>query len=282
MIPVVAFRSMEEGDIPFALEAATREGWHSSAASFRVHLRHDPGGCFIATLGDGPVGLVTTTRFPRTGWIGNLIVDPDQRRQGLGTRLMEHALGHLAAGGCDTVRLEADPLGVGIYRRLGFADEFDSPRFRREAGGDRPAVDPVPLEMTDLPALRSFDAPWFGEDRGELLRLFLSEVRAAYRVPRRGDLAGYLMAQPSLQGLRLGPWVAREPQAAADLLHMVLADLPDEALVVALPGPNHAGCDLLRECGFVSTPSSLRMRRGPPVAMGQPEAIFGLASGACG
>jgi ribosomal protein S18 acetylase RimI-like enzyme len=279
---MVVFRPMEERDIPFALESATREGWHSSAASFRVHLMHDSDGCFIASYGERPVALMTSTCFPRTGWVGNLIVDPEMRRQGLGTRFMKYALGHLAARGCATVRLEADPLGEGIYRRLGFVNEFESPRFRREAGGDRPDVDPVPLLEADIPELRSFDAPYFGEDRGELLRFFLPEVRATYRVPRRGGLAGYLMAQPSLQGLRLGPWVAREPQAAAELLHMVLADFPDEDLVVALPGPNRAGCALLQESGFAATPSSLRMRRGEPIAAGQPATIYGLASGACG
>jgi len=269
-------------DIPFALEQIQREGWSSSAEVMSLHLRHDPEGCFVAEVMGARVGMVTTTAFRKSGWVGNLIVTPRARAMGVGTRLMEHAVRHLASRGHSTLRLEADPMGVNIYCRIGFVDELPSPRFALEEPPAATRSMAVLLDPGDLAAVASFDAPRFGDARGELLRGFLSLSTVALRVPARGRLAGYLMVQPFPGGTRLGPWVADSDGAAAELLRGAAAHLGRPLTVVALPGVNRAGIALLTACGFIPTPSSLRMVRGPRVAGGRAECVYGLASGAVG
>lgn len=151
-------RALAPGDFGFCLAQSEREGWDTTVATLAMHRAHDPDGCFIGEVEGQPAGMVTTTRYHLTGWIGNLLVPPKRRGLGIGTLLMKRAIAHLERDGAATIRLEADPMGINIYRRLGFVDEFESPRFRRE-----PRFAPEPaacaeMSEAELAELEAFDA----------------------------------------------------------------------------------------------------------------------------
>ena len=84
----VVVRPFRPDDIGFTSAQTAQVGWDTTAELFSVCLAHDPDGCFIAEADGRSVGLVTTTRYQRQAWIGNLIVVPECRRRGLGQRLM--------------------------------------------------------------------------------------------------------------------------------------------------------------------------------------------------
>jgi ribosomal protein S18 acetylase RimI-like enzyme len=109
-------RRFEPDDLDFADSQKSREGWAASRDQFELYLEHDPDGCFVAMAGDQPVGMLMTTCFGPSGWIGNLIVEPDHRGRGIGRALMEHGLDRLRGRGATTVRLEGDPPGIPLYR----------------------------------------------------------------------------------------------------------------------------------------------------------------------
>ena len=69
---------------------------------------------------------------------------------------------------------------------------------------------------------------------------------------------------------------------AERLLAAALSFVRGGAAVVAMPGPNADGQELVRSCGFEATPVSLRMVRGPALAQGVPQQVYGLANGAVG
>jgi ribosomal protein S18 acetylase RimI-like enzyme len=279
-------RPFNRKDIAFALAQTEREGWDPTTEYFETGLAHDPAGAFIAEMDGGRVGLVTTTAYRATGWIGNLIVPPEQRSRGIGRRLMAHALAHLADCGATAVRLEADPPGIKLYRSLGFADEFESPRFRlegpRAATASAGEADVVRITPDDLPAVAAFDAEFFGEARARLLGLLLAQARGSHLLRTGGQVRGYALAVPSRFGLRIGPWVAEDAAAAGPLLRSMLAEWPDATVILALPGVNRSALALLDSFGFHRRPSSFRMVRGPSVAFGRPEHIYAIANGAMG
>jgi GNAT superfamily N-acetyltransferase len=275
-------RLLNKEDIPFALAQTEREGWDTTAESFEMHLVLDPEGCFLALVDDEPAGMVAATRFHDTGWIGDLIVEPAHRGRGVGTLLMERALGFLEAAGRTTQRLEADPAGISIYKKLGFVHEYESPRFRLdESPGPTRAVSSVGSGLEPGEAA-AFDRPIFGDDRTELLGEIVKRARAVYRYPSSGSLSGYLVVQPSRAGARVGPWLAKDPEIAEKLLRWALAEIRGEPIVVAAPGVNREGQELLERFGFARTPSSFRMVRGPKLAGGKPECVYGIAGGAVG
>ena len=74
-----------------------------------------------------PVGYVSLRfdREARVGWIPNLVVDASQRNQGLGRRLLEHALARFRQEGMAIARietLEQNPIGRHLYPSVGFRE----------------------------------------------------------------------------------------------------------------------------------------------------------------
>lgn len=277
----VSIRTFHKADIEFALAQTTREGWDPTGEFFQLCLAHDPHGGFIAEADDRRVGMVTTTRHGCTGWIGNLIVVPERRRRGIGRRLVAHAMEHLASQSIATIRLEADPPGIRLYRRLGFTDEFESLRFRLDTRTQAFDQRTERFTRADLPAIAAFDHEHFGDDRGRLLKLLLAQAKAAYALRDHRQIRGYAFVVASRLGTRIGPWVARDAEAAETLLQSILTDWPDTAIALGTPSPNHAAVALLESHGFARVPSSYRMVYGRQSA-GHPEKIFAIGNGAMG
>lgn len=279
---VCRIRPFGREDIPFAVTQTEREGWDSTPASFEVCLRHEPKGCFIAEVEGLPAGMVTTTRYERTAWIGHLIVTPERRMRGVGRALMEHAMGHLADQGVATIRLEADPPGMHLYRQLGFVEEFESLRFRLSQAGrcERGPVEPI--EAGDLDRIAAFDRDHFGDDRGRLLRLLSGQADTALQCREAGRLKGYLLAFPGRGVTRLGPWVAVGRDVADMLLRSVIAELPARDFGVGVPAVNRDAQQLLRAHGFEQLKPSFRMVYGEPAGADRPQCLYGIANGAMG
>jgi ribosomal protein S18 acetylase RimI-like enzyme len=88
-------------------------------------------GAQVAVAQDGDsgavVGYVTMQCDPETriGWIHNLAVAADIRGQGLGRRLIEHALAHFRTAGMTVAKietLEQNKIGRHLYPSLGFVE----------------------------------------------------------------------------------------------------------------------------------------------------------------
>jgi GNAT superfamily N-acetyltransferase len=278
----LSIRLFESHDIDFAVAQTSREGWDATCELFETLLAHDPHGCFIAEQENQRTGMITTTMYRRSAWIGNLITLPQHRRQGVGRRLMTHAMKHLSRQGVHTIRLEADPPGVGLYRRLGFTEEFESLRFTCR----RPVIAGGPsarrLHQNDLAEIAAFDAEIFGDDRREMLEMLLEQSRAAYWTSSRSAVCAYAMALPSAAGIRIGPWVASDREAAEEVFKAVLRDVPGETVTSGVPCVNTEATNLLTSLGFDRSPSCLRMSRGERDGYGAPHRVFGVGSGATG
>jgi ribosomal protein S18 acetylase RimI-like enzyme len=278
-------RPFERGDVDFALRQKTREGWAVSRERFEVFLEHDPDGCFVAVDCDQPVGMVTTVCFGQSGWIGNLIVEPRCRSRGIGRALMEHGLDHLRARGTTTVRLEGDPPGIPLYRKLGFVNEFESCRFTLRASsvistlGDALVETMIPGDLDEVAAL---DAEAFGADRRRYLELLLSCAEIAVVRRRNGRIAAWLLASPTDLGLRAGPCVAVGQDEARCLIAAAVSAAAGRPVLIGVPAPNTEALDLFAEIGFEQGASSLRMRFGPAIAVGDAARVFAISSGAAG
>ena len=275
-------RPFTPGDIEFALIQTVREGWGATQALFETCLAHDPEGCFIAEENGRRVGMITTTRYSHTGWVGNLIVVPERRRQGLGYRLMSHGMARLTDRGVRTIWLEADPMGIRLYRRVGFVDQFESRRFRREPPHEAKPSSADRLGAPDLPTIAEYDTAAFGDDRARLLALLFGKATAAYWIRDGRRPRGYAFVLPTASGVSIGPWVAADREVADNLLRRILVEFTHHSLVMGVPDVNRAAAGLFESHGFRQTAPSLRMIRGVPAEAGDPNRIFGLANGAMG
>lgn len=280
-MPCMHIRPFTPSDVPWALERIGAEMWTASRPSLEAILAADPDGCFIAEIDDAPAAMITSTTYGASAWVGHLIVLPELRRGGLGAGLMKHAIDQLHSRGVRTIRLEADPPGVSIYRSLGFTDEFESLRFHL-TDPPCPSSTEEPILELDLEAASAFDAPRFGDDRSRLLGLLHERAACAYMVRKNDRINGYVMALPTETGLFVGPLVARNTRAAWDLLAATLVSEDLGTLTIGIPAPNTRAHSIVRDLGFEPGPSCLRMVLGEPVASGDPSSIFAIANGATG
>jgi ribosomal protein S18 acetylase RimI-like enzyme len=81
---------------------------------------------FVALVHDVVVGTVMAGYDGHRGWLYSVAVDPAQRRQGLGARLVRHAEQALTARGCLKINLQivsSNDSVKGFYASLGYAVE---------------------------------------------------------------------------------------------------------------------------------------------------------------
>ena len=97
------------------------------ARHIEVDASRDPNGVFVAEEEGRIVGYITTWTDTEAGlgFIPNLAVDEEQRGQGLGRRLIEHALDHFRHQGVRHVRIETlahNSIGQHLYPSCGFRE----------------------------------------------------------------------------------------------------------------------------------------------------------------
>ena len=121
----MTIRPMTAADIPAGMRLRELAGWNQTEQDWQRFLKMAPSGCFVACV-DGRVrGTVTTLDFEkRLGWVSMVLVDPEYRRQGMGTRLLEAGLSALENLGVETIKLDATSMGRTVYLQRGFVDEY--------------------------------------------------------------------------------------------------------------------------------------------------------------
>lgn len=108
-------------------EVAGKDWKQRKARDVTTDCEVQPEGVFVAEVDGEVVGYVTTRldRFTGIGRIPNLAVDDAQRGQGLGTRLIEHAIQWMREQGMSMAKIETlaqNERGQGLYPRFGFRE----------------------------------------------------------------------------------------------------------------------------------------------------------------
>ena len=151
-----------------------------------------------------------------------VLVTGEQRRRGLGTRLLKRCIAHSTTAGCVPV-LDATPDGRPLYRALGFEEAWGFHRLvatARRSRARRPApaggTTIRPIADADWPALCAYDAAAFGADRGALLQRLRGRLPAAEMVAERGDrIAGFMLGRNGRSAAQIGPLVAEDDDDCA-------------------------------------------------------------------
>jgi GNAT superfamily N-acetyltransferase len=292
--------------VAYPIEAATerdlaalgaeriKQGWHPSLPLLRALMKWEGGKIFVLREGaldpasatpQAPIATTSALAAGPVGVVGNVIVREDFRGRGLSHVVMDAAVAWMRERGVRWVLLDATRQGRPLYTKMGFVGvdtsyyawaplaEVRRAELRRLAGGVR-AECAAPKELARVAWL---DAHAFGGDRMGLLARELEEPGAGlYRASdAQGEVTGYLIAraiEAPRQGLRVGPWVARDQATAAALLDCALGeDEPWRAavpldgeegwrLTVNLPGSNGDALALLRAIGVHVEEDDLIMR----------------------
>lgn len=275
-------RTMAEQDIAAGLRLNTLAGWNQSAADWLHFIRASPCGCFVAEADGHVVGTVATIAYEnRFAWIGMVLVDPDYRRQGVGTRLLQKAIEYLDRANVACMKLDATSQGQPLYEKLGFVCEYEIERWilRRPSPAAVVHARTARAALTDggLVSILTADREVFGADRGFLLRSLFHEWPEAALAVRAKDIPlGYSLGRRGLFADHLGPWMAQNREVADKLLQDFLAVSARETLIVDCLKANPYAAELLRATGFVFSRPLTRMVRGPNTFPGNPSLLCAI------
>jgi len=273
-------RAMERGDIGEVRALTESEDWGFDESDFTRILDIFPGGSFVAEEGGEIIGVVTTSSYASTGWIGTVIVDSCHRTRGIGKALVERGILHIEDGGLRSTLLYSYDGLEDFYRAFGFRslDRYVAYRgiIRATSRKTRAEV----LETEDMPDLLRLDRYSFGDDRSELLARMRSEFPEACHVLKsQEEIIGYSMAQISDRLTNVGPAICIGPRCEALMLESVGLLLEGrEVFLATKKGKNET---LMRQIGLEPSFEVTRMVRGQEPE-GNPEtvlAICGLEKG---
>ena len=201
-------RIMNRSDIASGEHLNTIAGWNQTEADWGRFLDSSPNGCFVTEVDGRIVGTAATISYEnRFAWIGMVLVDPEFRNMGIGTRLLQQAMEHLDRMGVSTMKLDATPLGKPIYSKLGFVSEYEIERWLLTRPVTVPPSPPVVTSDVDeaqLAAICALDREVFGADRSFLLRslhelapdltsvVWSAGIPQGYALGRKGRFADHL------------------------------------------------------------------------------------------
>ena len=261
--PTIEAAPLTAADLPDA-EALVREaGWNQVAADWEIFRAL--GTVYVARAGGRVVATAATLPYGEFAWISMVLVAGEQRRRGLGTRLLKLCMAALNESGHIAV-LDATPEGRPLYRALGFEDAWGFHRLARRQAQPMSKVPPRPDGTTirpiadaDWTALCAYDALAFGADRSALLQRLRGRLPAAELVAQRGDrIAGFMLGRNGRSAAQIGPLIAEDDAVARALLGRAIPAI-ESPIYLDLADAKTAIRAWLAECGFSAQRPLTRM-----------------------
>jgi GNAT superfamily N-acetyltransferase len=220
---------MTEADLEGGLRLSRASGWNQTLADWRLLLSLGRGLFRVALRGSEVVASGGAVRYGEAlAWICMILVRPDERGHGLGTRVfdevLERASALVSAGQLRAVGLDATPAGRGLYLKHGFQDGPALVRLRAEAAVSAEPGPASPPAASELDAVLERDREVFGADRSPVLRALADLAPELTRIACDGGrVRGYCFGRHGDHADQLGPVVADDAVAAHDLVRAVLA-----------------------------------------------------------
>jgi GNAT superfamily N-acetyltransferase len=277
----IGLRALTAADIPLGMRLKTLAGWNQLEADWKMLL--DAGGDnFMASLAGKDVGMVMSLPYQdRFTWIAMVLVDPDARRKGVGSALLNRSIEIASPKGA--IRLDATPEGFELYRRLGFRTEVKLVRFMKPSKGTglRQNIRPeqvTPMGDDELVSILEFDRAVFGADRSGILRsMYERNPEYAYCLKKNDEIIAYCLGRSGSRFEHIGPIISGELLHAGELLAKVSAYLGDREAIIDVFQDKPAWISLLKECGFTEQRFFTRMCLGNLRFPGLPEKQFAIA-----
>lgn len=245
----ILVRRRTTSDLFPALRLDACAGGDRTEADLNFFDRQFPETSWAAVHNGALIGTVAAAVYDaRIAWVAPVLVDPEFRRLGVESQLMAAALGALKDVSC--IRIAAGPENGTFFERFGFMEDVilhrmicrSVPPWSDEIGGVRPMTE------QDLPQAIQDDAEAFGVRRDAVLRHLFQRAPA---LAWRGEKNSFCLGRAARGCTRIGPIVASNAPAAAELLRRALRTLAGQPVVVDIPDSHSGLRKNLAALGFV-------------------------------
>jgi GNAT superfamily N-acetyltransferase len=271
------YRRMKLDDIDAGLKLCREAKWNQLERDWKLFLQLSPNGCCVAVAEEKVVGTVATVCYQHFfSWIGMVLVDQANQRQGIGMQLLQEALHILRKE--ETVKLDATPTGREVYLKLNFVDEYRLSRMSTTVVANKLTVSTARLvHKNDLPALIEFDNKIFGANRKQLLEwMWEGASQDAFLVENKYEIQGYCLGRHGYSFTHIGPVVAQNVDIAKNLVSAALHRHTGRSVILDALHFDPEWLIWLAAMGFAEQRPFIRMYRGNNRFPGVPEKQFAI------
>jgi predicted N-acetyltransferase YhbS len=245
---------------------------------WELFLKHGPDDCRVAVdENEEVVGTVTTINYENHfTWIGMVLVDPANKRKGIGTQLLQEALQTVPEN--QTVKLDATPDGREVYLKLDFKDEYQLIRLHLD---DVPvsklqAFNARPMEENDVDILLKSDQKVFGADRRQVLEwIRKASPELAFVVEDENEIAGYCFGRRGHRYIQIGPVIAQHIDDARKVVSAAMQNCVGHEVILDV-NQDESWRDWLFSLGFTEQRRLIRMFRGKNAWPGRPNKQYAI------
>ncbi|HJX70499.1 MAG TPA: GNAT family N-acetyltransferase [Bacteroidales bacterium] len=248
------------------------DDWNFNYADFLKQHFHEK--YFYAVVTYTAAGITGTGNaffFGKSGWLGNIIVKSEHRKQGIGLFITGHLIRHLTKTGCETVFLLATEKGAGIYQKAGFKSVIKYRYFSSES--DIPYSLPKEVRRMnhfDLEEILKLDIRVTGEDRHFLISQYYEN---GWVYAKDSSISGYY-----LPDFGRGVVIASDRKAGIEFLELKHSQ---KNVRSGVPVENKQAIKFFEDNKFKENPSCTRMMLGRKIDW-NPQNIYSYAHGYCG
>ena len=272
MLMITSIEAFTPSDLPM-LDLLKPVDWGDIVLPHQFYLSHNFCHSIKVCIEGKIAGIGTGIVLRNTGWLGHIIVHPDFRKQGIGSKIVAHLTQLLRTTfSCTTISLLATDLGFPVYCKAGFVVQSEYAIYSSTVAQplDR---EPHPcisrLHTNAEHTLYALDQEISGEKREAILKDYVGH---AYVYRHENEiLGGYF---PSL-----GEGLVVASNVDAGLALMALRVLQSEKICV--PSENLACTDFLVQRGFRAERRIRRMVLGEAFPW-KPACIYSRAAGYLG
>jgi len=281
----IDIRKMEASDVEALMHIKNAENWNQTEQDWYFLMEHDPEYCLVAVVDDRVAGSVTAINYHnKTAWIGMMLVVQEYRGMGISKMLLNTIIRKLKD--CKSIKLDATPAGIPVYRKLGFVEEYEISRMTSaslttiEGGlnGEshlRKAFDVMPITKSTILEIANKDEGYFGVNRLELMQYqLLDQNNICLQLNLDHKLNGYVFGRSGSNYLQVGPLMGDSFLGVEFLLRRVFTQLKGLPLVVDVLSDKQELIDWLGSIGFDYQRTFTRMYLKSNDFSGEPDKQF--------
>jgi len=232
-------REMRPADLEALMQIKNAENWNQTEEDWLFLIKNNPKFCLVAESENKLIGTVTAMKYQqKLAWIGMMLVAKKYRGLGVSKILLNTIIKRLDK--CDSIKLDATPAGVPVYKKLGFIAEYDIQRMVCSGlpveimdQEDTGAFEISNILAGDISKLMPLDKMIFGVQRSELFYYLLNNKKdIGFQIKLGNHLKGFVFGRKGSNHLQVGPLLADSVQSAKWLLNCVLNSVRGKSLMV--------------------------------------------------
>lgn len=272
--PDLKIRPLCDQDLSFAALLVEQAGWNQVAGDWERVMSLDPEGCFVVEADGQKAATIVYTRFDDIAWISMVLVDEKYRGRGIGQMMFGYVLDKLRESGISTIRLDATAMGVNLYKKYGFEEEYGLVRLIRPQTITVQEIKKYIPPLTNMASIVDLDFKITATNRYRLIDYLRNEAGTKFYIySQEGAVSGYVVIRPGRVGWQIGPCIADDVSSGIKLLDKALNRIMEHQVIIDIPVENEDALEWAINHGFVEQRRFIRMYAGKKIE-DQPRRMF--------